>query len=372
MLSLWRRHLKSCPHSGKGRAHVKCSCPIWCDGELDGKRVRESLDTRDWQRAIRKLAAREDPNAPRVKAVAEAITAFEQHCQDLQPATQAKHELTLRYLGEYCDRADLRSLDEITVEHLDAFRAGRGLGPLSGLKELERLRYFFRFCMARKWTEENPAKKIRTPKNIRPAEVVPYEPNEVVKMLAACDAIGKGSYERQRARALILLLRHTALRITDAMTLPREALREDQIRVRTQKTGDPVFVWVPSELVCALKALPLPRGAAADCRYFFWNGTMSKRALSGSAERTLTRIFKRAGVPGAHAHRFRHTLATELLAKGATCEDVADILGNSPNIVRKHYAKWSSGRQARLTELMQNVYGSGTYTAHEKKQSVIN
>jgi integrase/recombinase XerC len=318
------------------------------------------------------LAAKEDPNAPRVKPLLEAVTAFEQHCLNLQPATQAKHALTLRSLKEYCERADIRDLDEITVEHLDTFRAARKLGPLSAVKELERLRSFFGFCIERGWLRENPAKKIKTPRNIKPAEVVPYEPNEVVKMLAACDAIGKGSYERQRARALILLLRHTALRIADAVTLSKDALRGNEIRVRTQKTGEPVFVWVPAELVEALRALPVPRGAGEDCRYFFWSGDCTKRAACGSAERTLTRIFKRAGVKGAHAHRFRHTLATDLLAKGATCEDVADILGNSPAIVRKHYVKWSRGRQERITELMQNVYGSGTYTAHEKKPSVIN
>jgi len=65
MLSLWRRHLKSCPHRKKGRPHTKCSCPIWCDGEIDGARCRHSLETCDWQRAIRKLAALEDPQAPR-------------------------------------------------------------------------------------------------------------------------------------------------------------------------------------------------------------------------------------------------------------------------------------------------------------------
>jgi hypothetical protein len=31
---------------------------------------------------------------------------------------------------------------------------------------------------------------------------------------------------------------------------------------------------------------------------------------------------------------------------GAAFEEVADILGNSPDIVRKHYAKWSVARQA--------------------------
>src|SRR5262245_60903580 len=61
MLSLWRRHLKNCPHRKKGRLCTKCSCPIWCDGDVDGKRVRKGLDTQDWGRATRKLAEIEDP-----------------------------------------------------------------------------------------------------------------------------------------------------------------------------------------------------------------------------------------------------------------------------------------------------------------------
>ena len=36
----------------------------------------------------------------------------------------------------------------------------------------------------------------------------------------------------------------------------------------------------------------------------------------------------------------------------ATREDIADILGNSPVIVRKHYAKWSPARQKRIDDLM--------------------
>ena len=67
-------------------------------------------------------------------------------------------------------------------------------------------------------------------------------------------------------------------------------------------------------------------------------------------------MFKASGVSDAHAHRFRHTLATELLGRGASFEEVADILGNSPEIVRKHYAKWSPARQARIDELMERTH----------------
>jgi hypothetical protein len=44
----------------------------------------------------------------------------------------------------------------------------------------------------------------------------------------------------------------------------------------------------------------------------------------------------------------RHTLATELLENGWTYEDVAEVLGNSAVIVRKHYAKRSCGRQSSV------------------------
>jgi integrase len=46
----------------------------------------------------------------------------------------------------------------------------------------------------------------------------------------------------------------------------------------------------------------------------------------------MAEVFKASRVPGAHAHRFRHTLATEILEAGGTFEDAAEVLGNSPNM----------------------------------------
>jgi hypothetical protein len=72
----------------------------------------------------------------------------------------------------------------------------------------------------------------------------------------------------------------------------------------------------------------------------------------GIAERTLAAVFKKSGVKNPHAHRYRHTLATRLLTDGAIFELVADILGNSPAVVRKHYGKWSKGRQDNIDRAM--------------------
>jgi len=44
----------------------------------------------------------------------------------------------------------------------------------------------------------------------------------------------------------------------------------------------------------------------------------------------------------------------------------SDILGNSPEIVRKHYGKWSSARQSRIDDLMQRVYIGTDYAVVDK------
>ena len=48
-------------------------------------------------------------------------------------------------------------------------------------------------------------------------------------------------------------------------------------------------------------------------------------------------------------------MATEVLTKGGTLTDVADILGISQHIARKHYAKWTPARQERIFRLVEQV-----------------
>ena len=186
------------------------------------------------------------------------------------------------------------------------------------------------------------------------------------------------------ARAIIMVTRATALRVSDVRTLRKDAVSWDpdcdtwRVLVRTQKSGEPVYLPIPESLKLALDALPLPRNAAIDCPYFFWNDQTSRREVVGIAERTLGAVFKKSGVKNARAHRFRHTLATRLLERGATFEQIADILGNSPDVVRKHYGKWSKGRQDNIDRLMFAHFRTApaalsvTNLSHEKQEPYPN
>ena len=93
------------------------------------------------------------------------------------------------------------------------------------------------------------------------------------------------------------------------------------------------------------------------CPYFFWNGHTDPDVLRRKALRSLKAVFAAASVPDAHSHRFRHTLATDILAQGGTIQDVADVLGIGAHVAAKHYAKWNLAREERIIRLMQAVHG---------------
>jgi site-specific recombinase XerD len=365
-LTIWRRHTSAC---GKGRAYLKCNCPLWADGYVDGKRtLRKSLGTRDMARARKKATALESPDGRVYKPVADAIANFLDQCKSegLQYSTFRKYRNTLTKLGEFCIAHNVDSVNELDIEFLDKFRASRQLKPITSSKELQLLRQFCGFCADRKWIDGNPAKRIKGPRNIRPNDVEPFTPAEVVKIIQACDLIGKTPYERLRARAMVLALRYTAVRLGDVAMLARDRISRDgkrwRIFLRTEKNGKPIFLPIPYELKEALDIVPVPQGTKGASKYFFWNGISSERTMKSIVERGLRAVFAKSQVSKAHAHRFRHTLATELIGAGASFESVADILGNSPDVVRKHYAKWSPARQDKIDGLMETLHSNVTYT----------
>ena len=367
MLSLWRRHVKGvdakgnplCAHGGEGRGYTKCSCPIWCDGEINGQRVRCSLDTRDWGRAGRKLADLEHDieRGLETRTVEKAKAAFLEHCE-IEPSTRRKYTRWSNYLTEFAEAHEVDTVSRFTLTKLDQYRATRKVNALTWSKELQFLRSFFSFCQARRWTDENPAKAMKMPPDPKPGERPPYTRDEIAAILVACDRFGRHSYERLRARAIILLLRFYGLRLSDAATLQRARVKDGQIMVRAMKNGQ--LLWLPlySEVWHALECLPMPKDAKPDCPYFFWSGNGDKESIVKQIERTLLRMFEKSGVANAQAHRFRHTLATEILSKGGTIEDAANILGDDPETIRKYYLKWSPQYQARTMAIMAAIHGT--------------
>lgn len=285
---LYRRHLKTCRHRKKGQNFAGCKCPIWIDGALNGKRYRRALETCDWEKAERKKAGLESTGEDKTsKTVADALAAWDRSLgvQALRESTIRKYRRLKQRFSTWCEDKGYILLNQITTEVIDAFRTERPkIQASTSAKELEILRGIFSFCMDRGWSHDNPARRIKTPK-VRPKEKLPYTPQEMVAILSACDLIGQEAYERQRARAMILVMRHTGLRVGDSFLLRKDHIREGRVFLHAKKNSQPVFLPIPVELQRALESLPLPFGSDRDSGYFFWNG-------KGDPESALTRVEK--------------------------------------------------------------------------------
>jgi len=163
-LKVYRRHTAECAVKDPEQLK-KCSCPLWMYGWHDGKPIRQSMATRNLQLANRQITELEDPRATQLKPVAEAIAAYRKHIAHLEPGSQRKYANVLRFFWCYCETAELRYMADLTVDALDDYRSTRRLAPSTAAKELDILRLFFGFCLERNWTADNPAQKIKPPRN---------------------------------------------------------------------------------------------------------------------------------------------------------------------------------------------------------------
>jgi integrase len=304
------------------------------------------LKTRSFEKAQQLVRDLEDGiqprKTPRTVTLKNALDSFIVDCEsrNLNQSTLRKYRSLRDNLNTHF--TDPYHLSECAIECLREFRQQRKLGPRTAAKELERIRAFFRFCVENGWLQANPAKAIKAPQaKVLPR--LPFSEKEIQKITAkAID---------DRELAFILTLRHTGLRIGDASLLRQSHLTEDRLYLYTTKAGTPVSIVIPDQLVSLLRAIP-PRGG-----YFFLRGgSTSMHTTADLWRRRIKILCKAAKVAPDHPHRFRHSLAADLLAKGASVEDVAAILGNSPAIVAKHYSQWIKSRQDRLDAIIQATW----------------
>jgi integrase len=176
-LYLVRLHSDKCPHR-----FLNCKCAIGVDGQLKGKRYRRSLETRNLDKAYRKLAELERPDYKEPKPIKDAIDAFKASKEDVGHGTKRNQRRARDNFLEITKAAGITKLDDVEIETIDLFRAKRPISATTWTKELAILRNFFSFCVNRKWISFNPAKEVKPPKT-KPKPKEPYTQDEVIQIL---------------------------------------------------------------------------------------------------------------------------------------------------------------------------------------------
>jgi len=266
--------------------------------------------------------------------------------QGVEKGTVNKNRLTVNRLRDFCDLQDITLVAAITSAHLMAFRATWDwyAAAESRRNEQTRLRSFFRWCLKNDFVAKNPAAALSAIKEDRVA-TMPFEPEEMKAVVAACSQCGFTGYRASRVRGLVLLMRHSGLSIIDAASLAREELQhsdgEYTVVRRRLKTDILVNNRIPTEIAVELLAVP-----KSSQKYFFWSGKGNENSIAGKFTNGLQAVFIKARIQDGRPHRFRDTAAVELLKAGVDIRDVQKFLGHkSLATTEKYYAPWNKRQQ---------------------------
>ncbi|MFZ1140735.1 MAG: site-specific integrase, partial [Candidatus Sulfotelmatobacter sp.] len=349
VITIVTRHNVTCKFRGKEQ-YKRCDCWKSLRYFQDGKIHYEATKERTWAGAKRaerekyqawEEEARGVPAPREKKTVAEAAELYiaDKSQQGLRGETITKNKLTVDRLVKFCDLQGINLVTMVTSEHLIAYRATWEWydATESRKNEQTRIKSFFRWCHAHDFTSKNPAAQLSSIKDER-KETKPFEPEEMKAIVAAVPLCGLTEYMAKRARALILLMRHSGLSVIDAASLAKEELQfatgEYRIVRRRLKTKILVNNFFPAEIAAELQAVP-----NSNPKYFFWSGKGKEKAIAGNLSRKLKPIFIKAEIEDGHSHRFRDTAAVELLKAGVDIRDVQKFLGHkSLATTEKYYA----------------------------------
>lgn len=157
---------------------------------------------------------------------------------------------------------------------------------------------------------------------------------------------------------IFLLLRWTGLRGSDAVRLTWQevSFESKEIERVTQKRRKKVVLPINLELLFALEAEQTRRKPGPRERVLINPATNRPLTRPGLYRRMLA-LGKRAGVADAHPHRFRDTLAVDMLSRGASPYDVAKVLADTIDTIERHYAPFTKELRERVRSLMDNGEG---------------
>lgn len=179
---------------------------------------------------------------------------------------------------------------------------------------------FFSWLHDEGFIGKNPAKALKQIKYTITAKK-PFSSVEREKLKNACEFL--------RDLALSEFLYASGLRVSEVVSLNRNTIDFVTREATVIGKGGKERKFYLSEICLEYLQQYLNSRSDNNPALFVSLRSPNKRLGKEGIEAALKRIGKKAGVKNVHPHRFRRTLATDLVKKSVPIQDVADILGHA-------------------------------------------
>lgn len=223
-----------------------------------------------------------------------------------------------------------QNTSDASIEDLRAYLAAlqrKGASARTAARRLSALRQFYQFLYSEGERADDPTATLEAPRASRSLPKVLSEAETDALLVAARG--GQGAQD-MRTLALIELLYATGLRVSELISLPRRALRDDTpfIIVRG-KGGRERLVPVGEEAARAARAWIAVQDGPSP--WLFPSHGASGHLTRQAVGKILKQLALDAGIEPARVspHVLRHAFASHLLAHGADLRSVQKMLGHA-------------------------------------------
>lgn len=226
-----------------------------------------------------------------------------------------------RFLSYLCKNVE-DITDNDVVDYIDKYRRVRKVsnGYLNDIRLA--FRSFFKFLVNRKVIPSNPADAMDSIKEKKKVKK-PFTPSEMVKIRESATEMGL------REKAMVEFLYSTGVRVSELAALNKEDISwEDNEVIVLGKGNKERYVYLNASSTIYLREYLESRTDNEDA-LFVSKRVPFQRLKKAGIEDVCRKIGKNSDVENVHPHRFRRTVATELLNMGMPIEQVQDVLGHT-------------------------------------------
>ena len=222
----------------------------------------------------------------------------------------------LKFLG--------KSIDSVTGMDLRMYygymREKRGIKAVTMQTRLHYLSSFWDFLVTEELVRSNPVRKVGTLKLEKEIKK-PFSTEEMERL--------RGSCLRVRDRAMIEFLYSTGVRVSEMTALNVKDIEMGKQELIVYGKGSKERrTYLTDTAKFYLKRYLKERNAQGSDPLFVTMDKPYKRMTVPGIQYMLRQLGKRAEVKKTHPHRFRRTIATDLLARGMPIEQVKEFLGH--------------------------------------------
>jgi integrase len=272
----------------------------------------------------------------------------------LRASTFERYQFETREFSEFLRERGVQLLAQIDRPLIEQFKVWRMerirsrskfVGAKSLVLSAAILHRVFAFAVENDMLAKNPVRLEGRPGGEPERGSQPFKPDELRKLRehAGPDSLA------------FTLLRWTGLRGSDAVALTWAEVDFEgrEIERVTQKRSKRVVVPIHTELFFALEA-ERERRKPNPWERVLLNPETGKPFTRPRLYYKIMALGRRAGVANANPHRFRDSLAVEMLCRGATPYDVAKVLGDTIATVEQHYAPFVPELRERVRRIMES------------------